>query len=432
MHSLPHELFEAVLEFLAVYNFPESARFPVLDDASRQAILNTRLVARCFRDAKPLEKLFIAVLEETPFLWNGFQMPKLRAVARSKYAARMTTLSLCGTNLGPRIPRLGLEDEWTPGNIVSVLKSFKQIRDLRYYPWSPEYSRRAYSHLDSKCNTTAPVRRGYPPDDDKLWTWLRAEPSASWVCRSMMIDVTKANLPLDSVAFPLFGNRASYCGIASFAIYLPLTLKRLSISLTDRHNDNPLFEPWLKGMRQLTFLEVAISRNPDSLAPWNAFASTRKLTTENEKTPYDQLPRLEEFRLMSDNQYCFSENDLLLGLDIFPNLKRLGLAHILIKSQLNNAASWRSFIRRLVPKGLERLWLLEPRDLWTDGYMGQAGHYKMKKYFDLDGDFRSVARDVQLIDKNSLWVEEQEPPKRRDFDYPGFAVFEKEPAEERL
>jgi hypothetical protein len=94
--------------------------------------------------------------------------------------------------------------------------------------------------------------------------------------------------------------------------------------LTERRNDNALFESWLKGIRNLTSPEIAVSRNPDSLAPWNSFT------------------------------------------------------------------------------------------------------------FDKVGDFKAVAHEVQLIDRGSLWVEKQEPSKRRDFDYPGFASFEPSPLEEHL
>ena len=236
-----------------------------------------------------------------------------------------------------------------------------------------------------------------------------------------MLDVGDAGLVLDSVSFPLFGNRASYCGIRVPVV--PRALKRLSISLTDRFHDGPIFESWLVTLKHLTFLEIAVSRSPESLGPWDSFASCRQLADTDKVTANDQLLRLEEFRLMSDNQNCFSERDLLLGLEMFPNLRKLGLAHILIKTQNNNAASWASFVKRLVPRALERLWLLDPRNLWTNEYTGQAEQYVMSKYWG-DDSFRAAAQEVRLIDTESLWVQDKEPPKRRDFDYPGFAIFE--------
>lgn len=238
-----------------------------------------------------------------------------------------------------------------------------------------------------------------------------------------MNNVVDAEMAIESVAFPLFGNRASYCGLQVLSAYFPPALKRLTISLTDRSQENAVLYPWLYTLRNLAILEVAISRDSNSLGPWNSFASCRRLTTIEAPTSCDELPRLEEFRLMADNQICFSEYGPLQGLNLFPNLRKLGLAHILIKSQLNNPTSWESFVGRLVPKGLERLWLIDPRNLWTNVYMGRLGHYKMVKYRP-DAHFRAVANEVRLIDTNSTWVEEAEPPKRRDFDYPGFAIFE--------
>lgn len=57
--------------------FPYSARFAVLDDALRQAVLAARQVARCFRDSRTLESLFVAVLEETPSPGTSIECPDL-------------------------------------------------------------------------------------------------------------------------------------------------------------------------------------------------------------------------------------------------------------------------------------------------------------------------------------------------------------------
>lgn len=239
-----------------------------------------------------------------------------------------------------------------------------------------------------------------------------------------MNDVVKACVALESVAFPLFGNRASYCAIQATEAYFPAALKRLTISLTRRFEHVPLFEPWLESLRDLTFLEVAVSRNPLDFSPRGSFRSCQQLTgvEASTLTSRNQLPRLGEFRLMSDNQTCFSERDLPLALALFPNLQKLGLAHILIKSELNNANSWKSFLVRLAPKALHRLWLLDPRNLWYKG-IGRDGHYVMEKYKMADG-FRAAARDVRLMDTNSLWMQDSEPPRGRNFDYPGFTIFE--------
>lgn len=123
-------------------------------------------------------------------------------------------------------------------------------------------------------------------------------------------------------------------------------LKRITISLTRRFEHVPLFEPWLRSLRNLTVLEVAVSRNPLNFSPRGPFASCQQLTSVEDftLTSRNQLPRSKGFHLMSDSLTCFSERNLLLTLSLFPNLQKLGLAHLLIKSELNNASSWKSFL----------------------------------------------------------------------------------------
>ncbi|KAH6629526.1 hypothetical protein C7974DRAFT_188401 [Boeremia exigua] len=436
MDTLPRELFDAVLQQLADYSFPESARFPVLDDTSRQAILTARLVGHCFCSSKKLNDLFIMVLEETPFMWCRDQQPKLVEVSRSRLASQMTTLSLCGMNLDPWHHGDGLNllsrsriAAIFPKTLTNVLRRFVSVKHFRYYPVSPKSFREPWPGCKSVLDAGPRAQWGYPPDDDLTHSWLSQQHSPSWICGETVANIEDAGLALESITFPLFGNRASYCGIQ--AAYFPSALKRLTISLTDRFNEVAVFEPWLDALRNLTFLEVAISRNPESLQPWNSFAICRHLTNKTIITPRQQLPRLVELRIMADNQICFSERDLLLGLSLFPNMQKLGLAHILIKSQFNDASSWEGFVKQLIPMNLRRLWLLDPRNLCINDYMGPGGHYKMVKYRANDS-FRAVANEVRLIDTNSIWVEGLEPPKRRNFDYPGFAIFEQTSGERPL
>lgn len=429
MQTLPRELLDEVIQQLAEHAFPNSARFPVLTAVSRQAILSARLVGRGFRDSTKLKELFIVVLEETPFMWHRYRMPQLIKVSRSDLAGEMKTLTLCGMSLDswhedevPAVQSDRRETRRFPRDLMPVLQRFVHVKHLRYYAISPKCFQ-DWPGRKPRVGTGPVAQWGYLADDAMVQSWLQEQEDPSWVYIDTMMGVVDAGLALESVTFPLYGNRASYCGIQVTSAYFPSALKRLTISLTDRLHDSAIFEPWLGALRSLTFLEVAISRNPNSLGPWNSFANCRRLTDVERIDSCHELPMLEEIRLMTDNQICFSERDLLQGLNLFPRLRKLGLAHTLIKSQLNNADSWGSFIRRLVARELERLWLLDPRNLWTDWSIDRAGHYKMKKYR-LDDDLRAVAGEVRLIDTNSLWAENTEPVKRRDFKYPGFAVFE--------
>lgn len=76
METLCPKLLDAVLAHLAVGDYHFSARFAVQD-------------------------LFVAVLEETPFRWYDYQMPRLMQAFRSRYGSRISTLSLCGMNFSP-------------------------------------------------------------------------------------------------------------------------------------------------------------------------------------------------------------------------------------------------------------------------------------------------------------------------------------------
>jgi hypothetical protein len=55
--------------------------------------------------------------------------------------------------------------------------------------------------------------------------------------------------------------------------------------------------------------------------------------------------------------------------------------------------------------------------------MGQAGHFLMQRYCG-DDSFKAAAQEVRLIDIGPLWEQGLIPPKRKDFDYPGFTIFE--------
>lgn len=44
--------------------------------------------------------------------------------------------------------------------------------------------------------------------------------------------------------------------------------------------------------------------------------------------------------------------------------------------------------------------------------------------YKMDDGFRAAARDVRLMDSNSLRTHDSEPPRRRNGDYPGSTIFE--------
>ena len=76
------------------------------------------------------------------------------------------------------------------------------------------------------------------------------------------------------------------------------------------------------------------------------------------------LPK--EFCFISDYKCPYSVNDPLRYLSLFPNLKRLGVAHIILG---DNARC--NLLRQLSTLNLEKLWLLDPREVVD---------YQMSKY----------------------------------------------------
>lgn len=170
-------------------DFPFSARFAVLDKASRQAILTARQVARCFRDSRTLGDLFVTVLEETPFRWYGNQMPRLVEVSRSKYVSRMSMLSLCGMNFDPWDYDRNLELEFghsviSPArtDLTNVLRRFARVKHLRYYTISPIILREVFWGLQSEYDVGPGPQWGYPPDDEDIHSWLFQQQDPSWIC----------------------------------------------------------------------------------------------------------------------------------------------------------------------------------------------------------------------------------------------------------
>ena len=126
--------------------------------------------------------------------------------------------------------------------------------------------------------------------------------------------------------------------------------------------------------------------------------------------------KVKEFSLMADNQYRSAENDFLIALAMFPNLRKLSLAHMLLVE-----GRWGSLLSKLWQWKLEQLWLINPRHISLDV---ASGKYLTEKYEGGEG-MAAAAEQVRLIDTESLWTAVDEPPRMRDFEYPGFALFER-------
>jgi hypothetical protein len=85
------------------------------------------------------------------------------------------------------------------------------------------------------------------------------------------------------------------------------------------------------------------------------------------------LPAMRELRIQSDNQHSFSSTDLQRVVDLFPNLKTLGFAHMMLNIR---RGAWKDLLKGLESVGLETLWLLDPREIGEVGALPWGGqHY---------------------------------------------------------
>jgi len=265
---------------------------------------------------------------------------------------------------------------------------------------------------------------------------------------------------LYSLQSPLLGNRASHCAI-TFGTALPETeenlyfgrdlfrwfprhLKHVAITIT-QHSSRPLLSSdGLEELENLEYLGITLSRSPPHCSRWNGpFDKPFRLNYSFPEYPLYQLEKLKEFRLMADQQHSFDEHDIVRSMRIFPNVKKLAFAHIL----LDGPGNWSNLLQRLAALNLEELWLLDPRNLVCDYPQRRIRHthmihshpsrlplstlpgtqntdFRMVKYVE-DDHLLLAAQKVRLIDTNSLWTAETHPGLSRTFEYPGFAIFEK-------
>jgi len=109
------------------------------------------------------------------------------------------------------------------------------------------------------------------------------------------------------------------------------------------------------------------------------------------------------------------------------NLENVAFGHILL-----GEGDWSNLVQRLVPFKLKKLWLLDPRNLIITPRVyfpfhteGTNSDIEMIKYVK-DEHLLEAALEVRLIDSGSLRTSDQHPALRRDFEYPGFRIFEME------
>jgi hypothetical protein len=147
------------------------------------------------------------------------------------------------------------------------------------------------------------------------------EDTASRV-RRLFSHINAADLALESIATPLLGHRASSFSLVVNlgAGWAPQTLTRIALNVTHFHLE------WLTSMSNLGFIELAVSMPGHYTSSY--FHRTDRWLWEppsSARVPDFEggMLKVQEFRLMADNQYSFAEDDVLVALTLFPDLRKL-------------------------------------------------------------------------------------------------------------
>jgi hypothetical protein len=437
MDTLPQELLDEIFRAFFVFEKDITARIATFPAEDRQAILNCRLVQRRWRDSLILERLFVNILEETPFVWHSHRIPKLEDIGDTKYGNWMSCLSLCGMDMelisrgsheGWKLERNEIDKENSITEyLVHLLRRFSWVEHLRYYPISPKCLDGTWPEGKvSKCCDNSFERLGYPAPAEGENLWRGVECDNHWIYERLFEGV--ADLWLESIEMPLFGNRAGCCAVPMpFNRSIPQALRRLSLTVKRMLVGGPLYW-WLSQLSKLEVLDISISPDPGC----GSFLPPREiylLLDQNwmQDQPLPKLPALAEFRLMSHNRCSFSVSEICKFLDLCPNLSKLGFAHVMLAD-----GTWKELLRRLEPLDLESLYLLSPRNINTLNVTTMSLHggpvpvtepiWPSVKY-EADQYLENAAQEVKLIHTESPTEPNGRPKKTLNFEYPGFAIF---------
>jgi hypothetical protein len=441
METLPQEILDEIFRAFNIFEHKVTARFHNFPAAVRQAILNCRLVQRRWRDSLILERLFVNVLEETPFVWHNHRIPKLEDIGDTKYGNWMQTLSLCGMDLG--LISQGADARWGVGRkeaekensiveyLVHLLLRVSWVEHLRYYTISPKCLDGTWPEGKvSEWDDHSFEKYGYPALAAGEHSWYGVQNENEWTYQRILEAFYMAGLWIESIEMPLLGNRAAYCALeACFWVWLPETLRRLSMTVTKTFFFNRL-ERFLKNLSGLEILEMSFSTDREWQRAFLPPGDTWHLMELSPALSLHTLPKLlslKEFRLMSDNQFSFSVSDICEFLTLCPKISELGFAHIMFSE-----GTWKELMRRLEPLRLESIHLLSPRDIvtfpvtvnqWGTMVNTRVPVWPAVKY-EPDQHTKNAAKEVKLIHTESPTEPDGQPKKSRTFEYPGFAIFE--------
>ncbi|KAF1949564.1 hypothetical protein CC80DRAFT_540247 [Byssothecium circinans] len=351
MDRLPQELVDEILAYLTDSEHPLTERFANVTHSSQESILSARQVCRCFRDSKTLDDSFITLLEETPLFRVSWGMPTLEALSKSPYAVSMTMLSISGITMFPE-PDAGLWDYRFQSYLTDLLTQFTKVKHLRFYPVTPSSLRQSSPDAAKFPRNALLNFLDFPrgPDNEVLITKGEPQYGDLHVFPCVERAFRRAGIELDTLSMPLFGNRSFYCSMDPMSAHWSQSLTRLSVNMAERDFsfivDRRFFD-----LQNLEALEIAFSRRPGT-----SFGHSQPVLSDRVKSEGMTLPRLRDFRLMTDNWHSFDETEFVNAVSTFPNLKSLGLAYIMLRLGL-----WWGLLSRLKRQHLDRIWLLDPK-----------------------------------------------------------------------
>ena len=134
-------------------------------------------------------------------------------------------------------------------------------------------------------------------------------------------------------------------------------LTRIAITIT-RTGRISIFHGTILRLENLEYLEITMSRNPETLLYWNWQWSDIYRLDHYQSQESGSLKKLKDFRLMSDHQCFYSASNLLECFRRFPNLENVAFGHVLLCE-----GDWDSLVQQLASLNLKKLWFLGPRDL---------------------------------------------------------------------
>jgi hypothetical protein len=237
----------------------------VVTPATQKDTVAGRVVERRWRDSKVLRALFAQVLDETPFIWQDHHLPSLGTIGAPEWGARMTMLLICGmdpslTTKEPSVRGGDYRDQMekkatTPITeyLTRLIQNVGDVQHMRYYPIYPKSLNGTWPNWEvALCDKYSFEDLDYSALAPGEQSWYGMEMENKWMIDRIMSTMSKSVIGghLHSFEMPLYGNRASFGGIAlndrslpEIRLPFPTTLKRISISHTWGSSDVP-FASW--------------------------------------------------------------------------------------------------------------------------------------------------------------------------------------------